>query len=458
MIKRGISRNASLLKQFAPKNNKIQLASYAKEAEKTSAESPAAKKLREQGNQMDKRNNELANGSFVRRVLYDRTKPEDINESMFKDANKFVRLINDFAKEGPVELVQFPTTKKPVTVTVTGAAGQIAYSLLPRIASGEMLGEDQPVILRLLERPDAIKQLEGTVMELQDCAFPLLAGIIPTSDVNEAFKNSDYAVLVGAKPRSKGMERGDLLRENAAIFAEQGKAINKNANGDILVLVVGNPANTNCLITAANAPDVPKAQFSALTRLDHDRGLGMIAKKAGVDVQRVKRFAVWGNHSATMYPDVSHTTIDGKWLRNVIKDEEWISKTFIPAVQQRGAAIINARGKSSAASAADASIKHMRDWVNGSSEWLSMAIYSDGLYGVPAGIYSSFPVICTGAGEYGVVSELPIDEFSAEKINASCVELLQEKEAISSLLPNPVSRFFEVDRKKVLSKEYALSQ
>lgn len=346
---------------------------------------------------------------------------------------------------------------REVTVTVTGAAGNIGYALLPRIASGEMLGPDTKVTLKLLERPEAMKALQGVVMELEDCAFPLLSKVIATDNTEEAFKNTDYAMLVGAKPRGPGMQRKDLLQENAKIFSEQGKALNKGANSGVLVLVVGNPANTNALIAAANARDIPKYQFSAMTRLDQDRALAIIAKKAGCQVQDIQRFAIWGNHSNTMYPDLSHTTIKGRWAKHLLK-EEWITKEFIPAVQNRGAAIIAARGKSSATSAADAAIKHMRDWVLGAYDWQSMAVYSDGNYGVPTGIFSSFPVKCFGAGEYGIIDNLPIDRETAARINASCDELVQEKQAVEHLLPSPVYRMYEVEKSKVYSLDYILGK
>jgi malate dehydrogenase len=418
-------------------------------------ETQAAKALKQQGSMMDKKMHANAEGNVYRRILYGKARPEDIPDSVFADPRQLYNHLNDFAREGPKELVVGELKPREVTVTVTGAAGNIGYALLPRIASGELLGSDTKVVLRLLERPEAMKALEGVVMELEDCAFPNLSKIIATDNVNEAFTNSDYAFLVGAKPRTKGMERKDLLQENARLFAEQGVAINKKANSSVLVLVVGNPANTNAMIAAANARDVPKYQFSAMTRLDHDRALAMIAKKANCNVQDIQRFAVWGNHSSTMYPDLSHTTIRGKWARKIL-DDKWINDVFIPGVQQRGAAIINARGKSSATSAADAAIKHMKDWVHGSFDWTSMAVYSDGNYGVPVGIYSSFPVKCFGAGEYGIIDNLPIDRESAARINASCEELIQEKQAVEHLLPSPVYRMYEVDKTKVYSMDYIL--
>jgi len=326
-------------------------------------------------------------------------------------------------------------SKAPVRVTVTGAAGQIGYALLFRIASGQMLGPNQPVILQLLELPQAQNALQGVVMELKDCAFPTLKGIVTTDDPNKAFEGTDYALLVGAKPRGKGMERKDLLKDNGALFAVQGKAINDNANRDtIKVVVVGNPANTNALIAAANAPNIDPSRFSALTRLDHNRGVAQLADKTGAHVTDISRFAIWGNHSATQYPDVSHTLIKGRLARDVIKDEKWVRDTFIPAVQQRGAAIINARGASSAASAANAALEHIRDWVQGTNgEWTSMAVYSEGAYGATRGIYFSYPVVTNG-GKYTVVQNVPIDEFSAQKIEQSHKELLEERDAVKDYL------------------------
>lgn len=420
-------------------------------------ETPAAKYLKQQGQMMDKKMTSNVEGNVYRRVLYGKAKDEDIPAEALKDPRKLYEQLNNFAREGPKELVVGELQPREVTVTVTGAAGNIGYALLPRIASGEMLGPDTKVTLRLLERPESMKALQGVVMELEDCAFPLLSKVIATDDTNEAFKNSDYALLVGAKPRGPGMQRKDLLQENAKVFSEQGTALNKNANSGVLVLVVGNPANTNALIAAANARDIPKYQFSAMTRLDHDRGLALVAKKLGCNVQDIQRFAIWGNHSNTMYPDLSHTTIKGKWARHLLKDD-WINKEFIPAVQNRGAAIIAARGKSSATSAADAAIKHMRDWVLGAYDWTSMAVYSDGNYGVPTGIFSSFPVKCFGAGEYGIIDNLPIDRETAARINASCNELIEEKQAVEHLLPSPVYRMYEVDKSKVYSLDYILGK
>jgi len=324
----------------------------------------------------------------------------------------------------------FATEKAPVRVTVTGASGQIGYALLFRIASGEMLGKDQPVHLNLLELPPAMKALQGVTMELNDCAFPLLRSVVQTDDANKGFEGADYALLVGAKPRSKGMERNDLLRDNAKIFEVQGKALNQSANPSVKVLVVGNPANTNAMITSHYAPKINAKNITAMMRLDHNRGIGMLAEKTGTKVSEIEKFAVWGNHSATQYPDISHTLIQGKGAGGVIKDDKWVTDTFIPAVQQRGAAIIAARGASSAASAAHAAIEHMRDWALGSGgKWVSMGIPSDGSYGVKKGLWYGFPVI-TKNGSYEIVQGLPISESSKKRMLATEDELVKEKEAI----------------------------
>jgi len=322
----------------------------------------------------------------------------------------------------------------PVRVAVTGAAGQIGYSLLFRIASGSMLGPDQPVILQLLEITPALKALEGVVMELDDCAFPLLEGVVQTDDPNVAFGDADYALLVGSRPRTAGMERADLLSANGAIFTVQGKALSDNAARSVKVLVVGNPANTNCLIAQRNAPSLDPGQFTAMTRLDHNRAVAQLAKKAGVPVTSVTRMTIWGNHSATQYPDVFHAEIEGKPAAEVVNDQAWVESTFIPTVQKRGAAIIEARGASSAASAANAAIDHMRSWALGTPEgdWVSMAIPSDGSYGVAEGLISSFPCTCSN-GEYRIVSGLDIDEFSRGRIDASVAELADERDAVQEL-------------------------
>jgi len=325
-------------------------------------------------------------------------------------------------------------SRTPVTVTVTGAAGQIGYALLFRIASGQMLGADVPVRLRLLEIAPALKAAEGTAMELDDCAFPLLAGIDITDDARAAFDGTNVALLVGARPRTAGMERGDLLEANGGIFKPQGEAINAGAADDIRVLVVGNPANTNALIAASHAPDVPNSRFTAMTRLDHNRALAQLASKAGVSVTDIAKLTIWGNHSATQYPDIFHATINGKPAAEVINDQAWLENDFIPTVAKRGAAIIEARGSSSAASAANAAIDHIHDWVNGSpsGDWISAAIASDGSYGVPEGIISSFPVTSEN-GEWTIVQGLEINEFSRARIDASAAELIEERDAITAL-------------------------
>ena len=325
------------------------------------------------------------------------------------------------------------STSSPVTVTVTGAAGQIGYALLFRIASGQLLGPDTPVRLRLLEIPQAVKAAEGTAMELDDCAFPLLTGIDITDDANVAFDGTNVALLVGARPRTKGMERGDLLEANGGIFAPQGKAINDHAAEDVRVLVVGNPANTNSLIAQAAAPDVPAQRFTAMTRLDHNRAVAQLAKKLSVPVTEIKKLTIWGNHSATQYPDLYHAEVGGKIAAEQV-DDAWLRDEFIPTVAKRGAAIIEARGASSAASAANAAIDHVYDWVNGTPEgdWTSAAIPSDGSYGVAEGIISSFPVTSKN-GKWEIVQGLEIDEFSRGRIDASVAELVEEREAVKGL-------------------------
>lgn len=323
----------------------------------------------------------------------------------------------------------------PVRVTVTGAAGQISYSLLFRIAAGEMLGPNQPVILQMLEITPALDALKGVAMELEDCAFPLVAGIVCTDQADIAFKDTDYALLVGARPRGPGMERKDLLEANAAIFSAQGKAINDNASRDIKVLVVGNPANTNALITQRNAPDIDARQFTAMTRLDHNRAMSQIADKAGKTINDVKNMTIWGNHSATQYPDLHHAKVDGQLAIDMV-DQSWYEDEFIPTVQQRGAAIIKARGASSAASAANAAIAHMRTWVQGTEadDWVSMGVYSDGSYGIAEGLIYSFPCTCE-AGDWKIVQGLEINEFSRGKMSATEQELTEEKEGVAHLLP-----------------------
>ena len=327
--------------------------------------------------------------------------------------------------------------KKPMRVAVTGAAGQIGYSLLFRIASGEMLGKDQPVILQLLEIPDekAQKALTGVMMELDDCAFPLLHSMIPASDPNVAFKDADVALLVGARPRGPGMERKDLLEANGKIFGPQGKALSDHASRDVKVLVVGNPANTNCLIAMKNAPGLKPSNFTAMMRLDHNRSLSQVAQKIGKPVSSLKKLHVWGNHSATQYPDVFSAEADGQKVWPMINDQNWLEKTFIPVIQQRGAAIINARGLSSAASAANAAIDHVRDWVSGTREgdWISMGIPSDGSYGIPEGVMYGYPVTCKG-GKFEIVKGIDVSDFSRSRMQATLKELQEERDAIKHLL------------------------
>ena len=324
--------------------------------------------------------------------------------------------------------------KDPVRVAVTGAAGQIGYSLLFRIASGQMLGDDQPVALQLLEISPALDALKGVAMELEDCAFPLLTEIVQTDDPNVAFGDVDYALLVGSRPRSKGMERKDLLEANGAIFTVQGRALSANAAPGVRILVVGNPANTNALIAMNNAPEIPNGRFTAMTRLDHNRAKAQLAMKTGTTVNDVTKMTIWGNHSATQYPDVFHAEVRGRNAAELVGDQAWIEGDFIPTVQQRGAAIIEARGLSSAASAANAAISHVRDWALGTpdGDWVSMAIPSDGSYGVPEGLMSSFPVTCAG-GEYSIVQGLEIDEFSQARIDATVAELVEERDTVASL-------------------------
>jgi malate dehydrogenase len=322
-------------------------------------------------------------------------------------------------------------TQAPVNVTVTGAAGQIGYALLFRIASGQLLGQDVPVKLRLLEILQAVKAAEGTAMELEDGAFPLLAGTDIFDDPKKAFEGTNVALLVGARPRSKGMERGDLLEANGGIFKPQGEAINAGAADDVKILVVGNPANTNALIARSHAPDVPADRFTAMTRLDHNRALAQLSKKLGVPVTEIKKLAIWGNHSATQYPSIQHAEVSGK---NVDLDQAWLENDFIPTVAKRGAAIIEARGLSSAASAASAAIDHVHTWVNGTADgdWTSAAVVSDGSYGVPEGLISSFPVTAKN-GQYEIVQGLEIDEFSRGRIDASVAELVEERDTVQKL-------------------------
>jgi len=325
-------------------------------------------------------------------------------------------------------------SRTPVNVTVTGAAGQIGYALLFRIASGHLLGPDVPVRLRMLEITPALKAAEGTAMELDDCAFPLLAGIDITDDARAAFDGVNVALLVGARPRTAGMERGDLLSANGGIFKPQGEAINAGAADDVRVLVVGNPANTNALIAASNAPDIPKSRFTAMMRLDHNRALTQLAKKAGVSVTDIRKLAIWGNHSATQYPDIFRAEINGRNAAELVADQNWIENDFIPTVAKRGAAVIEARGSSSAASAANAAIDHVFSWVNGTTEgdWTSAAVVSDGSYGVPEGLISSFPAVSRN-GAWEIVQGLELDSFSRARIDASVAELVDEREAVRAL-------------------------
>jgi malate dehydrogenase len=323
---------------------------------------------------------------------------------------------------------------QPIKVAVTGAAGQIGYSLLFRIANGDVLGPDTPVELRLLEIEPALKTLEGVVMELDDCAFPLLAGVEIGSDATKVFDGANLALLVGARPRTKGMERGDLLEANGAIFTAQGKALNDVAADDIRIGVTGNPANTNALIAMSNAPDIPKERFSALTRLDHNRALSQLAAKTGSSVTDIRKLTIWGNHSATQYPDVFNAEIGGRNAAEVVDDQAWIENDFIPTVAKRGAAIIEARGSSSAASAASATIDAARDWLKGTpgNDWVSMAVVSDGSYGVPEGLVYSFPVTTSG-GDWTIVEGLEVNDFSRQKMDATAQELVEERDAVKEL-------------------------
>jgi len=325
-------------------------------------------------------------------------------------------------------------SQSPVRVAVTGAAGQIGYAILFRIASGQLLGPDTPVQLSLLEIPAAVKAAEGTAMELDDCAFPLLAGIDIYDDPTAAFDGVNIALLIGARPRAKGMERSDLLEANGGIFKPQGKALNDHAASDVKVLVVGNPANTNCLIAQSNAPDIPAERFTAMTRLDHNRAIAQLAAKAGAAVKDVTKMTIWGNHSATQYPDIFHATVNGQNAAEVVNDHEWLESDFIPTVQKRGAAIIEARGASSAASAANAAVDHVHDWVLGTPDgnWVSMAIPSDGSYDVQEGVISSFPVTTSG-GSIEVVQGLEINDFSRARIDATVSELVDERDAVRQL-------------------------
>jgi malate dehydrogenase len=324
--------------------------------------------------------------------------------------------------------------KKPVTVTITGAAGNIGYALAFRVASGQMLGTDQPINLNLLEIPQALGAVGGVVMELNDCAFPTLNKVTATSDANVAFKDCNFAMLVGARPRGPGMERKDLLLENAKIFSAQGKALDAQAARDARILVVGNPANTNSLIAQRNAPSLNPKNFTAMTRLDHNRGIAQVAEKTGAAVADIKKIIIWGNHSATQYPDLHHATVAGKPALSAV-DDSWFKDSYIPTVQQRGAAVIKARGSSSAASAASAALDHMHTWMLGTAagDWVSMAVPSDGSYGIPEGVIYSYPVTCK-MGEYSIVQGLDVNEFSRAKMTATHKELLEERDGVKDLI------------------------
>ena len=323
--------------------------------------------------------------------------------------------------------------KAPVTVTITGAAGQLGYALVFRVASGAMLGPDQPMILKLLEIPPAMNALNGVIMEIDDCAFPLVRGIVPTDDPNTAFEGTDYALLVGSRPRGPGMERSELMEANAAIFSVQGRALNEQASRDVKVLVVGNPANTNCLIAQRNAPDLDPRNFTSMMRLDHNRALAQLAAKTGAAVSDIEGLAVWGNHSPTMYPDLHHTTVAGKPALDLL-DMEWLDNDFIPTVQKRGAAIIEARGASSAASAANAAIDHVRDWMSDAGGVVSMGVLSDGSYGIAEGLFFSFPITCAG-GDWKIVQGLSVNDYSRAKLDITEGELREERDLVASLLP-----------------------
>jgi malate dehydrogenase len=325
-------------------------------------------------------------------------------------------------------------TDSPVRVAVTGAAGQIGYAILFRIASGQLLGPDTPVHLSLLEIPDALKAVEGTAMELDDCAFPLLSGVDITDDPNKGFDGVSIALLIGARPRTKGMERSDLLEANGGIFKPQGKALNDHAASDIKVLVVGNPANTNCLIAKSNAPDIPAERFTSMMRLDHNRAIAQLAAKANAQVAEVTNMTVWGNHSPTQYPDIFHAKVNGRDAADVVSDQDWLENDFIPTVQKRGAAVIDARGASSAASAANAAIDHVHDWVLGTpkGDWVSMGVPSDGSYGIDEGVIVGLPVTCSG-GSYEVVQGLDLNEFSQSRLDVTVKELKDEREMVKQL-------------------------
>ena len=323
--------------------------------------------------------------------------------------------------------------KAPVTVTITGAAGQLGYALVFRVASGAMLGQDQPMVLKLLEIPPAMGALSGVIMEIDDCAFPLVKDIVPTDDPNTAFEGADYALLVGSRPRGPGMERSELMEANAAIFSVQGKALNDHASRGVKVLVVGNPANTNCLIAQRNAPDLDPRNFTSMMRLDHNRALAQLAAKTGAPVSEIEGLAVWGNHSPTMYPDIHHATVAGKPALDQV-DMAWLDNEFIPTVQKRGAAIIDARGASSAASAANAAIDHVRDWMSDSGDVVSMGVLSDGSYGIAEGLFFSFPIRCAG-GDWEIVQGLSVNDYSRGKLDITEGELKEERDLVADLFP-----------------------
>jgi malate dehydrogenase len=330
--------------------------------------------------------------------------------------------------------LRLASMKKPVRVAVTGAAGHIGYSILFRIANGEMLGPDQPVILQMLEAPEALNALKGVGMELEDCAYPLLAGITASSDPNAAFKDADLALLLGARARQPGEERRDLLAFNGEIFVSQGRALDAVGKRDVKILVVGNPANTNCYIAMKSAPGLPKSSFNAMVRLDHNRAVSMMARRVGQPVERLEKMVVWGNHSPTMYPDYSHAVVGDQKLRDLVNDEAWYREQFIPTIAQRGTAVIQARGRGSAASAASAAIDHIRDWVSGTEgKWVSMGVPSDGSYGIPEDVIYGVPATCDG-GAYEVVRDLPIDDFSRERMQVTLAELEEERTAVQHLL------------------------
>lgn len=436
MLRRGIqslARKQNIVKQskeFAPSLSMFTKRNVVSAEEEMAAENKKSKFVRELiAKVLSDPRNETQITPELRTLSAFVTNKKEYIDAMF-DATRIAAQL----KFAGVPDVGYLNKNKPVRVAVTGAAGQIGYSLIPRILNGELFGPLQPVILHLIELPAAIKALEGVVMEVEDCAFPLCRGVVATSDLSVGFKDVDYVFLVGAKPRGPGMQRADLLKDNAKIFQEQGKALNDYASKDALVLVVGNPANTNALTASLNAPKLAPTQFSALMRLDLDRAIAQVAKKAQVGVSAIDKIVVWGNHSLTQYPDLSYATINGQDAKKVINDEKWISDVFVPTVQKRGAAIIEARQQSSAASAADASIRHMRDWALGTNgNWTTMAVPAEGNYGIKDRIYAGLPVICKGDGKYEIVKDLKVEAASKQKIDASVKELLEEKAAVAKL-------------------------